>query len=629
MKISKQTYFACARVGLAIIVATIVCQFKFEYIEAIFFDARVRLSPTAPVSGDIQTIAVDASTVEKLGRVPDARDHLELIKNLRNAGARALIYLINPSEIVGSFNQQEQVASAMKNFSNFYVGLPEMALKGEEDAYRLLPPFENLNAVSAPKAVDRTIFAGDEVVRRMITSYQGRQTLYPLVASLYNPSVGSEKNIRGVFDYLQSDQLYIKFHPQRTYVSTSFQSLLAPDADLSKFNGKIVIIGRDIQTTIKDYARTPFSRDVIAMTNLELSANMIDTLIMNSGPIRSPLWLDFLVTLAITILTLQAVLLMTPTRGLSVLISTISVYFLIAWVFYWLGDYWIGMAQPFIAIFVSYYFFIPYRLIIENRRSWEYLQKNRLLTQVEELKTNFLSMMSHDLKTPIARIQGMTEVVLKDTNPLSLRQTEALETLGRSSQELLEFVSSILNLGRIESKEIELHLKSRDPNGLLHECIEKLDHLAKNKTIQIVAEFEPLFSARMDVDLIRQVFSNLIENAIKYSPENSRILLSTEEVDGHVIIQVADQGMGIPEDELPHVFDKFYRSKSAKSSPTKGSGLGLYLAKYFIELHNGTISVDSRLGGGSTFTVNLPTGSVSKTTSKAVTSKREDAARPV
>jgi signal transduction histidine kinase len=214
--------------------------------------------------------------------------------------------------------------------------------------------------------------------------------------------------------------------------------------------------------------------------------------------------------------------------------------------------------------------------------------------------------MSHDLKTPLARIQGMTDIVLKDPHPLSPRQSEALRTLEKSSEELILFVSSILNLGRIESKEIKLHFQSRDPNGLLREVIEKYDFMAKSKGISIMAELEPMFSVKMDADLIRQVFSNLIENAIKYSHEKSRILVTSEESDEGVVIQVADQGLGIPEDELPNVFMKFYRSKNAKSSSIKGSGLGLYLAKYFVELHKGTISVDSRPGFGSTFTVILP-----------------------
>jgi signal transduction histidine kinase len=105
---------------------------------------------------------------------------------------------------------------------------------------------------------------------------------------------------------------------------------------------------------------------------------------------------------------------------------------------------------------------------------------------------------------------------------------------------------------------------------------------------------------------MRQVFSNLVENAIKYSPEDTKILVSSEETTSKVIVQVADQGSGIPADELPNIFMKFFRSKNAKSSPIKGSGLGLYLAKYFTELHKGRIFVESSHGNGSTFTVELP-----------------------
>jgi signal transduction histidine kinase len=333
---------------------------------------------------------------------------------------------------------------------------------------------------------------------------------------------------------------------------------------------------------------------------------MLDTLILNTAPVKAPRWLNVFLTALISLLAMFVVLKEKPTRGLIVLGATIGVFVLVCYLAFWLGGYWITMAHPMLAIFISYYFFIPYRLIIENRRSWEYYQKHKLLTQVEELKTNFLRMMSHDLKTPIARIQGMTDIIAKDRNHLSEKQTEALKTLARSSQELLEFVSSILHLTRIESSEIKLHLSSRDLNSLLRSVVDQLDYLSVKKNITVSLELEPLFSVRIDADLIKQVFTNLIENAIKYSPENSRVLITTEENNGCIIVQIADQGAGIPEDELARIFTKFYRSRSAKASSVKGSGLGLYLAKYFVELHNGTVSVDSREGEGSTFTIEIP-----------------------
>jgi signal transduction histidine kinase len=210
------------------------------------------------------------------------------------------------------------------------------------------------------------------------------------------------------------------------------------------------------------------------------------------------------------------------------------------------------------------------------------------------------------MKTPLARIQGMTDVIQKDATPISSPQREALDTIKQSAEDLLKFISTILNYAKIESQGVELHLQSRDVNEILKEVIRKNEFLARLKQIQLLAELEPLFSAKVDAELLRQVFSNLVENAIKYSPEKSKVLISSEEVDGKIIIQIADQGMGIAADELPNIFMKFFRSKHAKSSPIKGSGLGLYLAKYFVELHRGRISCESTPGQGSTFTVELP-----------------------
>ena len=214
--------------------------------------------------------------------------------------------------------------------------------------------------------------------------------------------------------------------------------------------------------------------------------------------------------------------------------------------------------------------------------------------------------MSHDLKTPLARIQGMTEMAMAQPQNLSDTQREALETINQSSDEPANFISSVLNLTRIESKELKLHLQSKDINQLLEDTVRKFQFLAKSKNIEMVLELEPIFSTKVDVDLMKQVLGNLIENGIKYSPEGSKILITTEERDNQIVIQVADQGFGIPKDELSNVFMKFYRSKNAKSSPIKGSGLGLYLAKYFVELHQGKISVESVPNQGSTFTVELP-----------------------
>lgn len=619
LRFARHSYQPLIRVGFALIIAFLVTRFQFDYIEALLYDGRMRLRPAPATSGHIATIAIDSKTIDQLQRAPDAKDHTRLLKALAARRPKAVMYLIHPSEIVGSYDDLKAWADAASQVPGFVIAVDDVPMKGTEESFQLAPPFEGLRVDAAPSTSDRNLFARDMVTRRMFTSYQDRVFLHVKLAALYNPTVSDESRIHGLFDFLDARQVFVDFRPAGRYPMFSFVDLVeertdkialtvkagagARDIDL---RDKIVIVGRDLKTTVKDYIRTPYSREVNAMTAIEMHANMLDTLILNDGYWRLPDWVNVLLTTAMAILTVYVVLALKPTHGLLILGSAVLSFSMLSFVAFWWGTVWIVMAHPLLAAFICYYFFIPYRLIIESRMSWEYIQKNRLLTQVEELKTNFLSMMSHDLKTPIARIQGMTDVVLKDANPLSDRQREALQTLEKSSQELLEFVSSILNLGRIESKELTLHLHSKDPNQLIREVVAKYEYMARGKNITLMTELEPMFSIKMDVDLIRQVIANLIENAIKYSPDGTRVLISTEDAHGRVVIQVADQGPGIPEDEVGQVFSKFYRSKGAKYSNIKGSGLGLYLAKYFVELHKGSISVDSAPGAGSTFTVELP-----------------------
>lgn len=601
----KRWLFASLRVLLALGIAFFICQIQLDYFESMFYDLRVRLRPSTATSEKIVLINIDIKTQEMLKRLPEANDHAQLFKQLLLSQPRKVLYAQDFSEIIGSFEELEQLAQVTTQLPLIVIEdrkLPEIGIKEE---FQLLPPLQDIPVISGPKTADSQTFAKDGVTRRIVLSLEGEPLLHTQVANEFAKRNSSFK-YRGQFDFKRTQQVYINFRPTGTYETFSFIDVSEGRVALEKFTDKIIIIGRDTRSNSNDYILTPYSRDVLAMSRSELHANMLDTLILNNAPLNTPHWINVFITCLIAVFTVFVVLTLRPARGLLILGFAILVFSLISWALFAALGVWIDVAHPFLAIFICYYFFIPYRLIMENRKSWEYYQRNTLLTQVEELKSNFLRMMSHDLKTPLARIQGMTEVALGDMNKLSPKQVDALRTIGSSSEELSEFVGSILNLGRIESKEIKLHLKSKDINALLNSIVQNLQYLAQQKNITIVTEFEPMFSVKVDEDLIRQVFTNLIENAIKYSPENTSILISTEELDGKLIVQVADQGMGIPKNEQPHLFSKFYRSRNVRDGAIKGSGLGLYLSRYFVDLHKGAISVESELNTGSTFTVELP-----------------------
>lgn len=589
-----------------VLLTGIMGQFNLDYIESYLYDLRVKTKPFHPTSGHIELITITPDTVEFNKGFPSATIQSQVLEKLLSAKPLAIIYDFPFAEVGGSDTEKNYWEAQFVNNANVYVAGRSTPLIGEEEDLFLQEPLEQVAMFPAPKTTDQLNFAKDGVTRRMILTFQDRPLLPLSVARQVNAELFDLNKIKGLFKFYDTDQAYINFKRTGSFPNVSFEKVQDLNFDLSKFQNKILIIGSDLKFSDSEYILTPYSRQATAMTRSEMLGNIIDTLILNNGTKKYPNYLHwFLIFLAAAVST-YAVISMSPIRGLSYLLGAIALLIAVTFLSYWFLDLWLPLAGPTITIFLCYYLLLPYRLIIENRRSWEYLQKNRLLKQVEELKTNFISMMSHDLKTPIARIQGMTDVVLSDSNPVSPQQREAVDSIKQSSDDLLKFINAILSYGKIESEGVQLNLVSKDINSLLNEVIRKHEFLAKIKRIQIICELEPLFPVQVDVDLMRQIFSNLIENAIKYSPEETKILITSEESGKMVVIQVADQGPGIPADELQSIFMKFFRSKHVKSSAIKGSGLGLYLAKYFTELHRGRIFVESSHGNGSTFTVELP-----------------------
>ncbi len=600
----EKSYNALIRFSLATLLAVLISRVSADSIEAYFYDLRIWLKPPVATSGAVEMVLFDPTTMAQLPGLPKAAAHLKVAQQILESEPLAIVYTFDVSKVEGSSDEKSALAELLKN-QIFVIADedPDFTSVGKE---KLNNPFKETAISPAPFTRDNKFGGKDGVTRRQMLYYHNTWMLHQMLAAKINPEVNDLSKIRGHFELYQAEQTNVDFHRKGSFQTSKFENIFNHAMDTTRFKGKIVLIGDDLNEDSKRYILTPYDRSVNAMTLTEMHANMIDTLIRNSAPVKAPAWVNLLFTILISVLTVHVVLTVKPGRGILILLTTAAIFVFACYIAFWPFGVLIGMIHPMLAIFLCYYFFIPYRLIIENRRSWEYFQKHKLLSEVETLKTNFIGMMSHDLKTPLARIQGMTEIIARGTTPLSAPQSEALDTVKQSAEDLTRFISTILNYAKIESQGVELHLQSCDINELVKDVVKKSEFLAKLKHIQLLAELEPLFTIRIDPELMKQVLSNLIENAIKYSPENSKVLVTTDEIEGKIVVQVADQGIGIPVDELPNIFMKFFRSNNAKSSPIKGSGLGLYLAKYFVELHQGTISCESSPGQGSTFTVELP-----------------------
>lgn len=231
------------------------------------------------------------------------------------------------------------------------------------------------------------------------------------------------------------------------------------------------------------------------------------------------------------------------------------------------------------------------------------------LAELDRLKAEFLSMASHDLKTPINVIGGYAELLESGVyGEATERQKDILRTIQEQSASLTTQVNQLLNASRIEAGGFRVDLEEMVVPDLMTAVQRTFAALADQKSIDFSVEVDPRAPSRIvgDADRLRnEVLGNLLSNAFKFTPEDGTIRVrALPGSDNELCIEIADSGKGIPREEIPHIFDKFYQVGSAERRI--GTGLGLAIARQVVEAHNGRIDVESELGRGTTFTVCLP-----------------------
>jgi two-component system, OmpR family, phosphate regulon sensor histidine kinase PhoR len=367
------------------------------------------------------------------------------------------------------------------------------------------------------------------------------------------------------------------------------------------FTDKIVLIGPE-GSPLSDL-NTPFGK----MSRLEIHANSINTFLRDKEIKIAPHWVNILLSL-ISVATAIFIILYFPLKvAWAVLPFFAGALLLVTLFFFSALSLWAGVANPIFCIFGSFLVMLGYKLARQEEKQWRVVQESQYLKEMDQFKNNFISLFSHDLKTPIAKIKAVLDRVLTEKSAaLPPDVLEALKTIDKTNSELARFISDILKVTKMESMKIDPRKEVIDLNRLVEAAVQRLKFLADEKNVRLVSDLEPLFSLEGDQQLIQEIIFNLLENAIKYSPSEKSVVLRTREEGELVKVSVVDEGMGIAADELPRVTGKFYRGRNASES-TKGSGLGLYLSKYFVELHGGTLTIESALGRGTTVTFTLPT----------------------
>jgi len=227
------------------------------------------------------------------------------------------------------------------------------------------------------------------------------------------------------------------------------------------------------------------------------------------------------------------------------------------------------------------------------------------LSRSMETMHAFIADASHELRTPLAVVRGQSEVALtRERSPKEYQ--EVLQTIHQAARRLTHLVDSLLNLSRADTGDYRLQVSRFYLNELLADCCRSVEALAAGKDIRLSYSAADELSFCGDADLIRRLITNLLENALRYTPPGGQVAASVEDGDGQVRITIADTGIGIGSDDLPRIFERFYRVDKARSSKDGGFGLGLSIVKWIAEAHAGGVTVESTAGAGSTFTVALP-----------------------
>jgi len=224
----------------------------------------------------------------------------------------------------------------------------------------------------------------------------------------------------------------------------------------------------------------------------------------------------------------------------------------------------------------------------------------------DTLRREFVANVSHELRTPLSVVQGYTETLLEGAWKDDKSAPEFLVIIDKNVRRLSAIVSDLLDLSKLESGGHVLDPRPVDVKALVERVTEAFRPVAERKRQQLIQEVEPRAGfVQADAPLLERALSNLVDNALKYTPEGGRVRVTAGSDSSQVFLTVEDNGMGIPDSDLPRVFERFYRVDKSRSRDLGVTGLGLSIVKHIIQLHGGTISVRSAVGTGSTFTIRL------------------------
>ncbi|HLD70165.1 MAG TPA: HAMP domain-containing sensor histidine kinase, partial [Candidatus Omnitrophota bacterium] len=228
--------------------------------------------------------------------------------------------------------------------------------------------------------------------------------------------------------------------------------------------------------------------------------------------------------------------------------------------------------------------------------------------KVSKMKSDFISAVSHELRTPLTSIKGYASILIAGKiGEIPQQVKERLEKINKHSDNLVKMINDLLDISRIESGKVEMKFAKYNILSIVENVLDILTPQIKEKGIQLKTQIEPTApEVTVDLSQFERVFINLLGNAIKFTPPNGTITIGAKKDQNTILFSVSDSGIGIKEEDIPKLFNEFYRVENEINQSVKGTGLGLALAKNIVEAHGGKIWVNSKQNEGTTFYFTLP-----------------------
>ncbi len=601
MTIKRNHLLFALKTGLAIFTTFVISYFPLHTLEFFTYDLRFRLNPFTKISQDIVTIPIDQDTLQRFNGEPDIRAHTQLLNQLLDHDPLVVYYAIDPQGLRGSSRDQQEFTKTLLKFRNNIIYIKALPNKGEDHKLNLGPNFKGLKYTPGYLSTDFQHYAEDSVARRAVLYDQGYVYSQVITANLKRP-VSNLLDYRGAYQFKTSRQVFVNYQRTGAINSIPFDVVyekLNNDIDLKD---KIVLIGSDTKFDYTQYVKTVYNNANFAMPEVEAQANIINTLILDNGIIRTPELLNFFLTLILCLIAVFSIFSFAPLKATLIIFATATTFFLSCYLIFIFSNIAVEMAHPLLGLFLLQYALFPFMVVKLARQNDANLlrakeEKDKAINKAKvtaksakaDLGFRIATQLAHDIRSPVMALETVRSIARSEM------RAETLKLLENSITRINNIADSLLKKFKSGSFETINESSSTEIVGLIEGLIDTYQKIYPEVKIQFITSSSKILIPLDGVD-IERALTNVLNNAIEAMSFKGQISIKLEDNTVFAQIHIKDSGKGIPTDLQTKIFDRgFTHGKES------GTGLGLAQTKDALSRSGGDAILESSKPGETIF----------------------------